>query len=58
MKSDCTCAEEKIDTIRVAEYDRNNQLKVFHIKVCERCKKWYEDLGLVLTDDQIKKYFG
>ena len=58
MKSDCRCLADKIATIAVAEYDKNNQLEVFHIEVCENCKKMYEDIGLVLSDDQIEKYVG
>jgi hypothetical protein len=58
MKSECHCASEKVATISVAEYNNDNQLEVSYIEVCENCKKWYEDLGLILTDDKIKKYFG
>jgi hypothetical protein len=58
MKNECRCAAEKVKNIAVAEYDKNNQLKVFHIEVCENCLKWYSDLGLILTEYQIKKYFG
>ena len=58
MKSECHCASEKVATIAVAEYGKHNQLEVSHIEVCENCRKWYEDLGLILSEDHIKKYFG
>ena len=58
MKNDCKCDAEKVATVAVAEYTRNNQLELFHIEVCQKCKDWYESLGLTLTEDEIKKYFG
>ena len=59
MKNECRCAAEKVKNIAVAEYDKNNhQLKVFRIEVCENCLKLYDELGLILTEEQIKKYFG
>lgn len=58
MKSSCQCKKEKIAVIAVTEYDKNNQLELSRISVCEDCKRWYEELGLILDDDQIAKYFG
>jgi len=58
MKSECHCAGEKVATIAVAEYGKRSQLEVVHIEVCENCRKCYEDLGLILSEDQIEKYFG
>ena len=57
MKNDCKCDSPKVATIAVAEYNKNNQLELFKIEVCEKCKEWYESLGLVLSEDDIKKYF-
>ncbi len=57
-KHDCGCLGNKPHKIPVAEYDRNNQLDVSYINVCDKCRQWYSDLDLILTDEQIAKYFG
>lgn len=58
MKNECHCAAEKVSIIAVAEYGQRNQLEVVNIEVCANCERWYEDLGLILSEDHIKKYFG
>ena len=58
MKSECHCDAEKVAIIAVAEYEQHGKLEVAHIEVCANCKRWYEDLGLILSEDHIKKYFG
>jgi hypothetical protein len=55
--SSCHCKELKPHIIAVTDYE-HNQLILTHIEVCDTCKKWYEDLGLIISEDQIKKYFG
>jgi hypothetical protein len=58
MKNECHCVAEKVATIAVAEYNNRNQLEVTNLDVCDTCFKINQDLGLILTDDKIKKYFG
>ncbi len=58
MRSECHCVAEKVATISVAEYNKHNRLEVVDLDVCDTCLKINQDLGLILTDDKIKKYFG
>ena len=44
--------------ITIAEYSRNNNLILCYKTVCKKCKTWYEDRDLILTEDQIDSYFG
>lgn len=46
-------------TIATTDYDyQKKELVLVHLTVCSACRQWYDELGLILTDDQIKKFFG
>jgi hypothetical protein len=45
--------------IPTTDYDyHTKELVLVYLTVCPACRKWYDELGLILTDDQIMKFFG
>ena len=58
----CRCGNfcgHPVSIIPTTEYDyRKKDISLVYLTVCPDCRKWYDELGLILTDDQIMKFFG